>query len=427
MFGQMSGRDWPVDGIQRMGDETPKESIGSERRAVLGNAYSDRVCSPEETLARVRPFLAGFGVTRVARQTGLDHIGLPVWCAFTPNARSIVVAQGKGLTDADAKVSAIMEALERAVAGQPAVETVVDTARNLGASGRAADPLPGLTAAGREDVGPDEEITWVGGVDLVSGRDVFVPLEAVLLDRTRPSRFWMSSDGLASGNVVEEAMLHGILERVERDAHVLWQVSGPEARHRKCVAPEAFGDPVLGQLVERIKAAGLELRLFDITSDMDIPAFLALLAPSSVVTGGQVRFVEVTSGCGAHLFPVRAAIRAVTEAVQSRLTYVSGARDDVHPEAFSRPLPETTRRAFLAEPRRLALRTPSVGVGLGSLLRCTIDRVKEAGVRSVIAVRLSADRFPFSVVKVVIPDLESPEGNRARRFGLRALSRAISS
>jgi ribosomal protein S12 methylthiotransferase accessory factor len=410
-----------------MRDETPGKGIGVEGRAALGDAYSDRVCSPEETLARVRPLLAAFGVTRVARQTGLDMIGIPVWCAFTPNARSIVVAQGKGLTDADAKVSAIMEALERAVAGQPAVETVLGSARNLGTSGRTADPLPSLIAAGREDVGPDEEMTWVGGVDLVSGGDVLVPLEAVLLDRTRPSRFWMSSDGLASGNVVEEAMLHGILERVERDAHVLWQVSGPEARHRNCVAPEAFADPVLGQLIERIKTAGLELRLFDITSDTDIPAFLALLGPSNVVTGGQVRFVEVTSGCGAHLFPVRAAIRAVTEAAQSRLTYISGARDDVHPAAFNRPLPEATRRAFFAEPRRLALCTPSVGAGLGALLRSVIDRLKAAGVRAVIAVPLSSDRLPFSVVKVVIPDLESPEGSRARRFGLRALSRAISS
>ncbi len=72
--------------------------------------------SPRETLSRVEPLLAGFGITRVARHTGLDDIGIPVWCAYAPNSRSIVIAQGKGLTDIDAKVSTVMEALERAVA-----------------------------------------------------------------------------------------------------------------------------------------------------------------------------------------------------------------------------------------------------------------------------------------------------------------------
>ncbi|MGO7164408.1 hypothetical protein ACCS78_35420, partial [Rhizobium johnstonii] len=80
--------------------------------------------SPRETLSRVEPLLAGFGITRVARHTGLDDIGIPVWCAYAPNSRSIVIAQGKGLTDLDAKVSTVMEALERAVAGEPTVDLV---------------------------------------------------------------------------------------------------------------------------------------------------------------------------------------------------------------------------------------------------------------------------------------------------------------
>ena len=389
-------------------------------------AHTDRTCSPEETLARVCPLLAAFGVTRVARHTGLDKVGIPVWCAYTPNARSIVVAQGKGLTDADAKVSAVMEALERAVAGEPTVETLVGTVRDLSASGRAVDPLPGLIAAGREDVGPDEEMEWAAGVDLISGQQAFVPLEAVRLDRTQRSRFWMSSDGLASGNNIQEAMLHGLLERIERDAHVLWQVSGPQNRYRNCIAPESFEDAALDRLAARIESAELELRLFDITSDTGVPAFLALLAPNGV-TRGQARYIEVTSGCGAHISPVRAAIRAVTEAAQSRLTYISGARDDVHSETFDRPLPETTRRAFLAIPRPVAIARPRVGGDLEALLRHALEGVRKAGAQSVVAVSLSAQSLPFSVVKIVVPGLENPEGERARRFGSRALSKAISS
>ncbi|WP_179875434.1 YcaO-like family protein [Sinorhizobium sp. BJ1] len=392
-----------------------------------GDSYSDRVCTPEETFERVRPYLAAFGVTRVARHTGLDKVGIPVWCAYTPNSRSIVVAQGKGLTDADARTSAVMEALERSVAGEPTVESFIDTAENLRAAARAFDPLNGLIGAGQDDIRPDEEIEWAGGVDLISGHDVFVPLEAVLLDRTRASRFWMSSDGLACGNILEEAMLHGLLERVERDAHVLWRVSGQEARHRACVTPESLDDPALDALVGRIRAAELELLLFDITSDTAIPCFLALLGPRGTTTASNLRFVEVTSGCGAHPSAVRAAIRAVTEVAQSRLTYIGGARDDVYAETYSRPLPDSTRRAFLATPRPVTTPIAPTGTRVEALLSHAISCVKKAGVRSVIAVPLSRDDLPFAVVKVLVPDLESPDGERARRFGPRALSKAISS
>jgi YcaO-like protein with predicted kinase domain len=398
-----------------------------EERPSASNSYSDRVCTPEETFARVRPFLSAFGVTRLARHTGLDRVGIPVWTAYTPNSRSIVVAQGKGLTDEDARISAVMEALERAVAGQPAAATIVDTADNLRASGKTVDPLDALIAAGREDIQADEEVEWVRGAEVISGRDVFVPLDAVLLDRTRTSRFWMSSDGLASGNVEQEAILHGLLERVERDAHVLWQVSGPETRYRQCIAPEAFGDPALDTLLGRIRAAELDLRLFDITSDTGIPCFLALLGPRGTATAGELRYVEVTSGCGAHPSAIRAAIRAVTEAAQSRLTYISGARDDVYRETYERPLPESTRLAFRATPRAEVAASSRVGGGIDALLRHVIDCVKGANVPRVIAVCLSHDDLPFSVVKVFVPALEHPEGERARRFGPRALSKAISS
>lgn len=128
-----------------------------------------------------------------------------------------------------------------------------------------------------------------------------------------------------------------------------------------------------------------------------------------------------------HVFPVRAAIRAVTEAAQSRLTYIGGARDDVFPETFSRPLPESTRRAFLAAPRPNAIAAPPVGGGLEALLRHTIDHLRGAGVQSAIALRLSGEALPFSVVKVFVPELESPDGERARRFGPRALSKALAS
>ena len=90
------------------GEDNPASTAG------LSSSYSDRAIPPEETWRRVEPLLRQHGITRLARLTGLDRIGIPVWNAVAPNARSIVINQGKGITDIDARVSAAMEALERA-------------------------------------------------------------------------------------------------------------------------------------------------------------------------------------------------------------------------------------------------------------------------------------------------------------------------
>lgn len=256
--------------------------------------------SASETLSRVQPLLADFGITRLARHTDLDRIGIPVWCAYAPNARSIVVAQGKGLHDVDAKVSAAMEALERAVASRPFVEPVRTSALCLRDRGYRVEPLNSLIGLHRRDIDQEEEIDWAVANELLTRTDIHVPLEAAILDRTRGGRFWRTSDGLASGNSLEEATLHGILERVERDAHVLWQIGSDERRYSRCVDPRAFRDPALDGLVERIERAGCMLRLFDVTSDIAIPCFAAILGPPNVCSGGDVRFVEVTGGSGAH-------------------------------------------------------------------------------------------------------------------------------
>ncbi|RUM07454.1 YcaO-like family protein [Rhizobium chutanense] len=394
--------------------------------------------SPGETLSRVEPLLARFGITRVARHTGLDDIGIPVWCAYAPNSRSIVIAQGKGLTDLDAKISTVMEALERAVAGEPFVKRVHDSSSGLQAMGYAVDRLSCLTAFHKPDLGPDEETEWVAGVNILSGDEIHIPFEAVLLDRTRDARYWMSSDGLASGNSVEEAIFHGVLERIERDAHVLWQVGRQADLYAGCVDPRGFEDSALTGLIDKIERSGLALRLFDITSDIGIPCFTAMLGPGEAVPSARelhgekdIRLVEVTGGSGAHPVPVRAAIRAVTEAVQSRLTYISGARDDISPATFLRSLPPLMRRAFdaVAAPPAADLCRGGAAAyrhqDLAQLLQHVLDALRDKGIASVIAVRLSEDTLPFSVVKVIIPELENPEGERARRFGARALAKGM--
>jgi YcaO-like protein with predicted kinase domain len=386
----------------------------------------DRACSPDETFNRVSPFLKQFGITRVARHTGLDRIGIPVWCAYTPNSRSIVVAQGKGLTDADARISAVMEALERATAGAPAMPERLADMRTLMAEDAIVDPLPELLALGHSALNEHEEVNWLSGEELISRRRAYVPRDAAILDRTRiDNRYWMSSDGLASGNTTQEAILHGVLERIERDAFVLWQVTGTEQRYRECVAPESFRNTWVESLVAQFGSANMTFRLFDITSDIGIPTFACFLAPQDIEKNRPLRYVDVTYGCGTHSDPYRAVIRAMTEAAQSRITFISGARDDAYRQTFEQPLPAETRLAFKSKAIKSAGYQSAPDRNVGELLDHALDRLKAAGVARIIAVPLHSPGLPFSVVKVFIPALENPDDTRARRFGPRALSKAL--
>lgn len=395
-------------------------------RTGRAGSYSDRAISPEETWRRIEPLLRRYGITRLARLTGLDRLGIPVWNAVAPNARSIVINQGKGITDIDARVSAAMEALERAVAGCPEVASRYASWSDLAAEGSRADRLGTLVAVRREDLGENESVAWIEGSELSAGGTVWLPQEAVMLDRTREAcRFWQSSDGLASGNTQEEAIFHGLLERVERDAEVLWKLRCRNARHGRCIDPESFGDAVLRDLQRRIDDAGLLLRLFDMTSDIGVPSFTALLAEKAALDPRAARYLHVTNGSGAHPVAVRAAIRAVTEAAQSRLTFISGARDDIDPAAFDRPLPGPIRLELAAEPRPWT-DGGTAGDMLPALLADLLGRLRRVGIDRVYAVPLTAADHPFSVVKIVVPGLENPDGARRRPLGARAISHALS-
>lgn len=383
----------------------------------------DRLYPSGITLQRVGPYLERFGITRVARHTGLDNVGIPVWCAYTPNSKSIVVAQGKGLTDDDAKVSATMEALERAIACDPTVRRVEASTVSLQKAGRQTHPLQELIAQGKELISPDETLVWVEGTDLASERQTLVPFGAVTLDRTiRENRYWQSSDGLASGNTIEEATFHALMERVERDAHALWQLRKLPQQMATCIDPISLGSPEVTRLAEMLSVADLELRLFDITSDVGIPSFTALVGPKRELRQNVARYVEVTYGNGTHPVEGIAAIRAITEAAQSRLTYISGARDDVYREVFERTLPARIRGLFDAEPRRVFIdsnRQQSMDI------EAILERLSAVGVADVIRVVLSEATLPFAVVKVVVPGLENPEGARRQRIGARGVAKAI--
>src|SRR5574342_31348 len=94
-------------------------------------AGTHRTVAPTETLARVRPLMPAMGITRIANITGLDCLDIPVVMVCRPNARSIAVSQGKGLTLDAAKASGLMEAVETFHAESITRPLILGTAREL--------------------------------------------------------------------------------------------------------------------------------------------------------------------------------------------------------------------------------------------------------------------------------------------------------
>jgi ribosomal protein S12 methylthiotransferase accessory factor len=373
-------------------------------------------------LSRVWPYLGQLGITRVGRQTGLDRIGIPVWCAYAPNSKAIVVAQGKGLDDISAKTSAVMEAIERSVATQPHCAAFMASRDDLDSSGRAADYLDDLLATGAQPIETNEQIRWSEAYDLARNASIFVPFEAIYLDRTHVSpRFWVSSDGLASGNTWHEAVLHGLLERIERDACVLWGVSDPERRYARRIDPHSIANDEVGEMLEKISAADFDLALFDVTSDLSVASVVALLRPRG--DDGSLRYVDLTMGAGASLLPDVAVARAISEAVQSRMTFIAGARDDLVPELFSRRADPAHLQSFRV---RCATKFDELPMLQAKSAPDALDQLVEAlllhDIDQLYAVELAPEWLPASVAKVFAPQLEHPDGDRRIRFGGRALS-----
>jgi len=139
-----------------------------------------RACSPDETFLKVRPHLAALGITRVADQTGLDRLGIPVWCAYAPNAKAIVIAQGKGLNDASARISAVMEAVERVVATEPSCHVEMLTASELEGRVQSCHRLDCLIARHQTLLGAHERVALVEADSLVDGSKVWLPFDAVI-------------------------------------------------------------------------------------------------------------------------------------------------------------------------------------------------------------------------------------------------------
>ncbi len=382
-----------------------------------------RLATPAETLARVRPLAARMGITRLGNITGLDRIGIPVAVAVRPNSRSVSVAQGKGLELPQAMASALMEAAEGFHAekiGSVRHATFRDFAR----SATVVDPASLCAGACIFDTAA--AIDWDEGYDLLRREACWVPAEIVHTDYTLPQPdgyFLAGSNGLASGNHLTEAVNAAVYELVERDAIALWMARPLEERVGCALDLASVDDPDCRALFDRYAAAKIDVRVWSVTTDIGIAAFLCEIRdPASTAELLPARF----HGSGCHADRAIALVRALTEAAQTRLTYIAGIRDDLSPAEYE-PSPGDELRdalhdALARETRPLAFTAePSFASDdLADDLRQTLARLAAAGIDRVIVVDLTRPDFLVPVVRLVIPGLEWDPHHPNYRPGPRA-------
>ena len=375
-----------------------------------------RACTPAETLARFRPLAPRIGLTRLANVTGLDVIGLPVWVAIRPNARGLSTSQGKGLTHDAAKASALMESIETWHAENIDRPLIVESAAALARRAHVVD-IAALSHYADSVPRRDLPITWIEGHDLIQQQPCWVPFECVSTNYVVSARlaaettFVQSSNGLAGGNHVLEAVAHALAELIERDA-----VAGGSAALRRLdpalrVAASSIDDPDCRTVLGFLDRAGVTAAVFDLTSDLGIPVYACMIVDADETL--RWRTLPPFNGYGCHPTPAIAVLRAINEAVQSRLTYVSGSRDDITAAEYARggnadDLKSIRDRLAITPTRRFAERSDLATPTFDGDIDLMLAALRRAGIASVVAVDLGRADIGVPVVKLVAPGLAAP-------------------
>ncbi len=382
-----------------------------------------RAVPPEETLARVLPLLGTAGLGEPEDITSKDEIGIPVFSVDRMETAMGVPKyyNGKGVTREQAEASAVMESLERYSAEPREDDEVVfgtyEQACDVMATIPPADMILPIWAL---DHLQGAEIAWTEGWDILRGERVWVPACAVFypyIPDTDLQLFKYHTNGLASGNNMEEAVLHATFELVERDA---WSI----AEYRNLPVPDVIADPdsLPGKLIAKFAEHGVEVHLKDLTCDTGIPTIGA--AADDVATKDPEM---LTIGVGTHLDPEIAAVRAITEVAQSRATHRDGKKINAQLQRA------TVQMGYerVKELNRLWFGEGRGSVNLSDIpdgstddvlddIEVVLGRLVDAGFDRVVAVDLTRPELDVPVVRMVIPGMEvwtmdaDREGGRLR-------------
>jgi ribosomal protein S12 methylthiotransferase accessory factor YcaO len=393
---------------------------------------SHRVALPQQTCERARYLLERIGITDIHDITDYDVLAIPVWSVQQPfDWSNRVAAYGKGVSSIQSEAGAMMEAIEHYSAQQLPQMVRTGTCHEI----RQHGPILDLQSIVRDTDTSSLEgmvLDWLPGMDLVTGEAIWVPAACVLLRPALDGAHVLpksTSNGLAAGNSVEEAVCHALCELIERDAWTLaWLrtmmipyirevarklVQEPQTELERSnmlddLYPEIDVASVPGdvrRLIARFESADVALLIRDITSDVGIPAFLAVSQ-----TSGAVGMSGMHYGSGSHPNAHVAILRAITECAQGR---VVAARDPDSNRA--RPVSSSEaecdqRNIFFSRPGSKKRDFSSINThdyqDILDDINCMIRNLSSVGLRQIIAIDLTVLGIDMPVIKILIPGIE---------------------
>jgi ribosomal protein S12 methylthiotransferase accessory factor len=237
--------------------------------------------------------------------------------------------------------------------------------------------------------------------------------------------FLHTTNGLASGNSEDEAVLHGLCEVIERDALAIWECSADVVQTARRIDLESIKTSPASDVVQQLLAADILPIIWDTTSDVGIATFRVALY--DCMSDPVARPLPTGLGAGCHPDRIVAVCRALTEAAQSRLTAIAGSRDDL-----GRPRYRMTQSAeALNSFRALAgaagqnefTSVPTVVFeSVTQTLEFVVTKLERTGFRQILTVDLSRPEAPISVTRVIVPGLEGPRDSPSYLPGSRALA-----
>ncbi|HJJ89016.1 MAG TPA: YcaO-related McrA-glycine thioamidation protein [Methanocorpusculum sp.] len=372
---------------------------------------TERSKTPEETLAFIEPLTKIVGITRVANITDLDRIKIPVYSCIRPTAAdgAISVYNGKGGTETEARVAGIMEGIERYSAEAIPHNLTIASYEKLLLMEEALNPV---TLILPKNFDPYAELPWIDAWDIANNTSLKVPLCAVIHPNPKkmPALFRSNSNGIASGNTIEEAIFYALTELIERDAWSLVEttrLTGP-------IITGLTGIPA--EILKKFTNAGIKVIIKDITSDIGIPTIAAI---ADDVTLKDPRLLTI--GMGTHTNPEIAIIRALTEVAQSRATQIHGAREDTTLAEFREMIGYERVKRMNAhwfhegETRDISEIDGCATSDFQTDILAIIDRLQAAGLDRILIANMTNPKLGVPVVRGIVPGLECFSIDNERR------------
>jgi ribosomal protein S12 methylthiotransferase accessory factor len=415
----------------------------------LKGKVSSRIKSVEETLSTVLPVSSNIGITRLADITDMDILGIPNFSAVLPGTEDYIwVYSGKGPTRLDAKVSALMESIERycSLPSSDHKKMIQGSYKDVSKVSKTLHPSNVVEPMLFEY---DEEMImdFLPGYDLINNEQILVPTPLGLFRYSpKPPAVnpfaYHHTNGLASGNVLEEAICHSLCEVIERDATSLAELNASALPYNALRTMTKFLsdngveiDPIdstefvdddskfpdvdisninfkpASNLVKKFNDAKIPLIIKDITSPIGIPTFNA-----SSIEWITEDYGYLAEGHGTHPDARIALLRAITEVSQTRAANIQGARDDLRKISYGNSNSDEKKTwQFMKSKNSIPFSEIKSYVNDDILddIKLILSRLNSNGLKQVIAVDLTNPQIMIPVVRTIVPGLETFKITRA--------------